>query len=223
MNNAILIQHCLSTNAATGNWSGIFNDMLRLTQQRHLSYTRAHKFDYWAMFGDIHPEMFPGAWGKVWLTLSALRYGYEYAVWFDTDAAVTDMSRDLRDALPAGKFIGAVKHDAEWLRKLDVKPHFNVGVLYVRNSPLSIEFFEDWLKAYPGPERWMDQGAFNVLIESEKYRDLFSQVDDTWNATINVNMVAKPAVSGWHGVMPPEARLEIMRQTFKDDFLKFRV
>lgn len=225
MNNAIIIQQCLSTNAWTGAWSGIFYDQLRLTQPRHMAYARAQHFDYWSIFADVHPEMPRGAWPKVWLIKDALERGYEYVAWLDTDAAVMNMDCNLRDALPADKFIGCVKHDPErsdYLKKLEVPPHYNVGVIYVRNSERTREFFESWLETHPGHPRWMEQGSFNELVVGQ-YADLMHQVDDTWNATVNVNMVNNPNVFGWHGVMPPERRLAMMVNALQNDFLTFRV
>lgn len=227
MNNALLIQQCLSVGGYTGAWSGIFCDMLRLTQQRHAAYARAWKFDYQLLYGDADGRMAGGAWDKVVLVKQALERGYPYVVWMDTDAAIMDFDTDLRTALPDGIGIGAVVHDpatSEFLRGcVDVKRHYNVGVLYVRNSERTLEFFTAWLKAHPGPARWMDQGAFNELIEDERFTGLVGQVPDRFNATVNVNMVDKPAVMGWHGVMPPERRLTEMRGALASDFIEFRV
>lgn len=226
MNNAILIQHCLSSNSWTRKWAGIFYDQLRLTQPRHMAYARAHSMDYWSIFGDIHPEMAMGAWGKIWLLSDALARGYEYAIWLDTDAAIMNLDCDLRDALPADKYIGVVEHNparSAYLRTNQVPAHLNVGVLYVRNSDLTRQFLAAWLESFPGDGRWMEQGAFNDLARDPVYAPLVSAVDDTWNATVNVNPVNDPNVQGWHGVMPPEKRLEMMKNALRDDFLKFRV
>lgn len=226
MNNAIIIQQCLSASSWTAPWSNIFYDMLRLVQPRHAAYARAHCMDYQVTYGDIHPEQMGGAWPKVWLIQSALQAGYEFVIWLDTDAAIMDFEKDLRDALPQDKLIGAVLHDPEkspYLKSLQVPPHLNVGVLYVRNALLSMEFMADWLSTYPGAERWAEQGAFNELVASEKYRDVCTPVEDTYNATVNVNQVEKPIIQGWHGVMPPDKRLQMMRSFLADDFIKFRV
>jgi hypothetical protein len=226
MNNAVIIQQCLSSGGYTGNWSGIFYDMLRLTQQRHAAYARAHGFDYWCIMGDVHPGKQGGAWDKIALVLDALRRGYEYIVWLDTDAAVMDFEADLRDALPDGACVGAVVHDparSPFLRQNQVPRHQNVGVLYVRNDPRSVKFFEDWLAAWPGLpglERWAEQGVFNKLAEDV---DFVVGVDDKYNATVEVNMVDHPVVKGWHGVMPPERRLAMMRGELQNDFIFFRV
>lgn len=229
MNNAILIQQCLSVGDYTGAWSGIFYDQLRLTQPRHAAYARAHKMDYWCMYGDVHPGKKGGAWDKVQLILAALEKGYEQVFWLDTDAAIMDMEADLRDALSEGEGVGAVVHDPErsvYLQQYQVPKHMNVGVLYVRNGEKTVHFFKRWLSSWPGlpgQERWAEQGAFNQIKEEEYYAGIARAVEDKWNATVNVNEVLNPVVKGWHGVMPPERRLSLMLDTLKDDFLKFRV
>lgn len=225
MNKAIILQHCSSASNWMGSaqWAGVFYDMLRLTQQRHAAYARAHHFDYWCIYGDVHGEMWPGAWGKIWMVLDAFERGYEYAVWIDTDAAIMDFETDLRDALPEGKDIGAVIHDpnkAPFLKANNVPKHMNVGVLYVRNTPESVAFFTKWRDSFPGDPRWMEQGIFNNMAQDNP---IVCAVDDRWNATVGVNMVDKPAVKGWHGIQPAEARLNLMREELAEDFIRFRV
>lgn len=226
MNDAIILQHCLSVPGKYDPWNGIFYDMLRLAVGRHSAYARAHRMDYRVNFGDIHPEQDRGAWGKVWMILDALKQGYEHAIWLDTDAAIMDMQADLRDALPAGKLIGAVTHDpaaSPFLAQYGVPKHHNVGVLYVKNGPRAVRFFEAWAASYPGDPRWMDQGTFNTLAASDEYADIVASVDDKYNATINVNIVDAPAVKGYHGIMPPERRLAIMHADLRNDYVRFRI
>jgi hypothetical protein len=227
MNSALLLQVCnsASPHSQFGVYSGIFYDMLRLSYPRHSAYARAHQMDYWHIMGD-QKEMLLGAWPKVLLIRDALKAGYPFIAYLDTDAVVWNMECDLRDALPADKLIGAVLHDpakSAYLQSAQVPAHQNVGVLYFRNDPLTHEFIEDWLASYPVDDRWQEQGVFNTLIASDKYKDITCVVDDTWNATVNVNMVTTPAVMAWHGIMPPERRLDMMRNTLADDHLRFRV
>jgi D-hexose-6-phosphate mutarotase len=67
----------------------------------------------------------------------------------------------------------------------------------------------------------MEQGAFNKL--TEKYNNVVFQMDDKFNATVNVNMVADPVIYAWHGVNPWEARYDAMRDVLKEDYINFRV
>jgi len=220
-NNSVIIQQCFDFHN-----SHTFSDMMHLTYQRHCTYAESHNFDYWHVLGTLYPDMITntqgGGWCKIGLIQMALKRGYDYIAWIDADAAITSEC-DLRDALPAGKFIGAAHHDAPWFPQYQILPHYNIGVTYWRNNPLVLEFTQDWLSRYPGDMRWMEQGTFNAMIAEDKYKDLFAPVEAKWNATINVNEVEKPNIMGWHGVMPEARRFSMMKEVFKDDFIKYRI
>lgn len=203
---------------------GPFSDMLRLTYQRHASYAWAHGMEYWPLFATLKPDLWPGGWGKIWLMRLMLDQGYKHVFYIDTDAAIIDMDCDLRDGLPEGKLIGAVEHWApDWFPKFDIPRHYNIGVLFLRNEPRTAEFLDDWIARFPGHPRWLEQGAFNEMVADDKYKDIFHPLEAKWNATYRVNAVEHPCIAGWHGVMPESNRLAMMREVFKEDFLKFRV
>ena len=203
---------------------GPFADMLRLTYQRHAAYAWAHGMEYWTIAGCLKPEMWPGGWGKIWILQQMLQIGYQHVFWIDTDAAITDMECDLRDGISNGALISACEHWApHWFPKHDIPKHFNVGVLFLKNDPRTVEFLADWIGRYPGDKRWMEQGSFNDMIAEDKYKDIFCPLEAKWNSTYNVNEVANPCIMGWHGIMPEIKRFAMMKEVLKDDFLKFRV
>ena len=197
------------------------HEMMRLTYQRHSAYASAHMFDFWRIEGSMYPEMAGGGWEKIALIKKALELDYDFVAWIDADAAVMDFEVDLIDAIPEGKSFGTALHDAPWFKGLDILPHYNVGVTYWRNTELSRKFTAEWFAAYPGSKRWMEQGAFNELIDKDEYKDGFHTVDARFNATVNVNLVDNPVVKGWHGIMPMEKRYGMMKAEMREDFLKF--
>lgn len=223
MNNAVILQHAYEPSSILiGDHT--FNEMLRLTYNRHAAYALSHNMDYWAFQGGIHYKEMPGeagAWSKIWLMKYALK-DYEYAFWIDTDAAIMDFETDLRDAVK-DIHIGACVHDpakSEYLKSLNIDKHINIGVMYLRNTEETRAFIDKWLASYPGEKRWAEQGAFNKLMIENP---IVSVIDDKWNATVNVNMVEKPVVKGWHGVAPNTARFMQMKNELNDDFIDFRV
>jgi hypothetical protein len=203
---------------------GAFSDMLRLCYQRHSAYAWAHNMEYWAIAGSLRPELWPGGWGKIWLVRLMLDQGYKHVFWIDTDAAIVNMECDLRDALPEDKLIGACEHWApDWFPQYDIPRHYNVGVLFVKNAPVVKQFMDEWIGQYgSGGGRWLEQGVFNDMVTGE-YAGIFHKMDDTWNSTYKVNEVEHPNIMGWHGVMPEARRFAMMRETFKDDFMRFKV
>jgi len=201
---------------------GPFADMLRLTYQRHAAYAWAHNMEYIAWAGCLKPELWPGGWGKIWLMRLMLDLGYKHVFWIDTDAAIVDLDADLRDGLPDDKLIGACEHDAAWFAQVGMSRHYNVGVLFLKNHPTTVEFLDAWIGRYPGHERWLEQGVFNEMVTGE-YAGIFHPLDAKYNATFNVNEVAQPVIQAWHGVMPEARRLAMMRDLFKEDFMRYRV
>ena len=219
-NDAVIIQQAFDYQG-----SHAFSDMMRLTYQRHASYALAHNFDYWHTIGPVRADLNGGGWCKIELIARALAQGYKFVAWIDADAAIVSGEADLREALPEGKYIGACEHNADWFKlpQWQIPAHYNVGVTYWRNSQKTLYFVKEWLDAYPGDKRWMEQGSFNDLIKDERYAPYFHACDAKYNATVNVNPVSKPVVMGWHGVQPIARRLLMMKATMKDDVLKFRV
>jgi hypothetical protein len=221
-NNAVIIQHVYTKTEFFGD---AFVDMLRLTILRHMTYANGHDMDYWSFQGGLEKDhkMEAGAWAKIDLMKMAFEQGYEYVFWIDADAAIVDFNTDLRDAVKDID-IGACAHDpakSEYLKSLNVPKHVNVGVMYLRNTENAKKFVDEWLASYPGIPRWAEQGSFNLLME--KYPDIVTVIDDKWNATVNVNMVEKPVVKGYHGVMPLINRFGLMRVDCIDDHINFRV
>jgi hypothetical protein len=216
-NDAVLIQG--------GHSQPLFMDMLRLSMQRHAAYCNSHKMDYWCHFGNPCPERLDGAWDKVhWINL-AMGMHYKYVFWMDTDAAINRFDVDLRDALKDFD-IGAVCHDPEksnYLKVRGIVKHNNVGVTYYRNTDIAREFVKEWHDSYPGEDNWFEQGIFNRMSALDKYKGVVGTVDDTWNATINVNWVDNPNVVGWHGIFPWAKRVGMMKDYLKNDYLAYRI
>jgi hypothetical protein len=220
INNAVLIQHTYSN---CNVFNPTFPDMQRLIYPRHSAYCASHNIDFWSLQGGKYPKMTgeSGAWAKVGLVREALQ-DYEFVFWIDVDAAIMDFETDLRDACKDIN-IGGVVHDpakSEYLKAVQVQRHINVGCLYFRNTDTTRLFVDKWFDAWPGPVRWADQGAFNAL--TAEIPDAVTEIDDKWNATVNVNMVEKPVVMGWHGILL-HRRFLMMKDKLINDHLDFRV
>ena len=163
-----------------------------------------------------------GSWAKVGMIQEYLAKGYKYVFWVDADAAIVDFETDLRDAVKDCEW-GACVHDpakSEYLKGLKIDKHINIGVMYIKNTPGTKKFADLWRDSYPGIARWAEQGSFNNLIK--EYPGIVSAIDDKWNATLNVNMVDKPVVLGFHG-LPYAQRYSEMKKRFENDHLIYAV
>ena len=133
-----------------------------------------------------------------------MEQGYEYIVWLDPDALIKDLNTDLRLGCVDG--IGVCWHRIPQLH------HWNVGVMYVKNSIESKKFIDEWIETYPGITGWMEQGEFNRLAMQRK---VVQTISDRWNATLNYSMVPDAVVLGFHGYGSAQQRLEAMKSTLE--------
>ena len=199
MNNAILIQQC---------YPGLgYEPMLELTMERNEIYCRKWQFDYQCIIDNVVTNWEPkqGGWAKIELIRRALENGYEYVVWLDTDALIKDTDVDLREGCP--KFgIGAC-----WMR-IPQLHHWNVGVLYIRNSQEVRDFVIEWLSKFPGGRQWMEQGVFNEMGMKGK---IVNTISDKWNATLNYSMVPDAVILAYHGNGDAKQRYELMKGTLE--------
>ena len=200
MNNALLIQQVYPLEVDS------YLPMLELTRERNKAYCLRWQMDYQCLESASsakYADAEAGAWAKVELIKFALAKGYTYIIWLDADAMIKDLDTDLRDGCIDG--IGAC-----WMR-IPQLHHWNVGVLYVTNTPSVTDFIDEWLAGYPGlGDGWKEQGVFNKLAMKSK---VVQTVSDRWNATINYTMCPDAVVLGFHGDGGTNQRYEHMKQT----------
>ena len=145
--------------------------------------------------GTLSPDGEFGHWICAELIREYLKLDYKYIIYLDADTIIADLTVDLREACVPDK-IGAVWHDLHYLTP-DLS-HFNVGALYISNTPLIREFVDRWLAGYPGTRDfpWLDQGVFgNVGAEM----GIINKLDNAWNAG-HVSPSDHPVVLGLHGL-----------------------
>jgi hypothetical protein len=208
MNNAVLIQQVWIGSYPNGFGSGSYEPMMELTKERNEAYCRKHNFDYVYKLGvdglrcnDIDA----GCWTKIELIQQTIEQGYEYIVWLDPDALIADMETDLRLGCIDG--IGACWHRIPQLN------HWNVGVLFIKNTPEVKTFIDEWLSAYPGPrDGWNEQGVFNKMAMKSR---VVQTISDRWNATLNYSFVPDAVVIGYHGNGDAAKRLAMMKGTLE--------
>ena len=117
------------------------------------------------------------------------------------DTLITDFSMPLLDAVQPNK-IGAC-----WQRIPQLN-HWNVGALYIHNSPETRTFVDEWF-VQPNPhDGWNEQGVFNRMALKNK---VVSTISDRWNSTIYVGVVPDTVVLGFHGLVD---RYNAMKQSF---------
>ncbi len=181
-----------------------YDAMLALTQARHAAYCMLHRCEYdGQIIKSERYNIIQGGWEKIALIHEAMQKGYKNIIWLDADTLIVDTNTPLTDAIRPGK-IGACWHRIPQLN------HWNVGALYISNTPETQAFIAEWL-AQPNPNNgWNEQGVFNRLAMKSKAVETIS---DRWNATLNYSMVPDAVVLGYHGYADSQGRLQAMKDT----------
>lgn len=187
---------------------GPYSEMAYINNERNKKYCEKWGFDWELHIGTLDPKYADyrvGSWVKVEQIIRALQEPYRYVVSLEPDTLIRDFNTDLRDGCPNG--VGACWH------RHHVGHQWNVGALYMQNTPDVRACIDEWLKEFPAEPVWRDNGAFNVVGKRNK---TIQTISDRWNATLDVSMVPDAVVLGFHGVgASSQARLDTMKLALK--------
>jgi len=169
--------------------------MLELSVARHAAYCAKHNITYWPVLGDVQFERAPH-WNKITLVRHALALGFEIVVWLDADTLIVRDDEDIRTALNGGGPLALAQHPSPGFNGSPT--HWNSGVMVMRNTPRTREFFDAVWEAGPhGDHHWHEQARMLLLLP--QFPDLLQRLDDKWNSTICLTDVPNPVVRAWHG------------------------
>lgn len=121
-------------------------------------------------------------WLKLHLLNKALKSGYEQVLILDADTWIKDATPDIRINRRAGKYIYMANGYTN---------RFNSGVLWVRNHPEAIAFFEQVinhrLETVPSEDEvgWGENGH---IIHHAKQSNIVAELDTKWNNTFNTEL-----------------------------------
>lgn len=189
MNDTLIFTH-IYANTEAAEWTA-------LTVPRIIRYCLMHQMDFQYIQADPpHPDYGKhnvGHWAVPYYLMQFMELDYKNIICLDHDCILADMQADLSDAIVQDK-IGACWHEMSEFYN-GAKGHYNVGTIYVSNTPKVLDFVSEWLSMFPGDERWHEQGAFNSLGME---RGIINRLDDCWDSGY-INKSDHPVVLGFHG------------------------
>lgn len=180
--------------------------LLDLTESTHRAYAERHGMAYHRVNGAL--TQWYGTWDQIPCILNALDEADE-VYWLDADTLIIS-DDDLRDAWPSDmqRRAGAVA----MCRHPGPPPHWNCGVLLVRNAPEVRTFFRCVLYRSPGGPPWWQQQVMNDMLATPIWSWLLCPIDDRWNSTWGVNEVRDPVIVAWHNGQGPGVKLAAMKK-----------
>jgi hypothetical protein len=163
-----------------------FMEQLQLTQAHHAKKCYDYGYDYilCSHKTNKHP-----VWGKVDTIQKAVELGYRQIFWLDTDAIwISDIP--LSSAFVNNAVFNVTYHTHH-------PAHFNLGVMYIQNTPCLSSFLKLWQSTDDQGHYWYEQYVFNQLRD----HTLIHTLSHKWNA---VNWIPEysdpdPIVIAWHG------------------------
>jgi len=178
-----------------------YTPLLDLTEPLHRAYAERHGLSYMRFDGPYAVE-WTGHWDAIWLLDRLLACAWvDRVFWLDADTLITG-DEDLRAAL--GGRLAMCRHPGP-------PPHWNCGVLFLRNGPRMREWIHEIWRRGPGEWPWYQQQIMNDLLAEERWNEMVERLDDRWNSTYRVTAVDEAVIRAWHGVLGPDAKLARMQ------------
>lgn len=175
--------------------SGDYIPMLESVMAWHSAYARRHGILYQPSFGSVVDGR-SAKWGRFPLLIQTMKAGYaDIVVWLDTDCVIADPKTSLLEATNEFLLIGAVVHPETYK---DEPYHLNMGVMYLRTSPKTIDLLERvHAMGHIEGEHWDNQPTIYTVARELKIP--ICRIGNRWNSTVGVNECLNPVVVGFHG------------------------
>lgn len=192
------------------------NAMLELVKPLHSTYAFGHDLDL-RVLNDTAPMNAAFFFLRYQYLLDALREGYEYAFYLETDVLINNNDVDMRRMVknkPIGMAFGSVPGGEP--------EHFNTGVIAVKNDPQAIEWLQAVLDKTP-PEMDEETGVWwerpncqqviaNDLLKLDTWANLVERLDNRWNYPVTLGEPQSAYIVAWHGVQGEANKLARMRE-----------
>jgi hypothetical protein len=153
----------------------------------------------------------PGGWIKIEPILEALSGAFDLVLWVDADVWVARTEIDIRNVTSPGIHLHMAWHVPAWhvpAPPYGDPPHFNTGVMLIRASDWSRNFFKRVWEVGPLEHRWNDQATIHHVLGydfiagfgDDRPDDVrqapVSRLNITWNSIPDVRQLDDPVI--WH-------------------------
>lgn len=193
-----------------------------LTVPRMQVLAQAHGYDMRALQGDNWQR--PRGWLKIEAIRSALDDGFDFVFWLDVDTVVLRSDVDVRTAAVDGADLHMVWHgpDTSEVADKNLVPHFNSGVMLIRATDWSRDFFSRVWDVGQLPHPWFDQATILHLLgyddclglgparPDEPNRSRLARLDTAWNSVPGLAAAPDPIIHHYAGIGNPATRLRLI-------------
>jgi hypothetical protein len=191
------------------------------TVPRMHALAQAHGYDVRVVHRDNWERQ--RGWIKIEAIREALDGNFDFLFWIDVDAVVLRCEVDVRTAAVDNADLHMVWHGPD-TSKLEavILPHFNTGIMLIRVTDWSRNFFRRVWEVGQLPHPWADQATilhllgYNDCLElgpdrpEEANRSRLARLDTAWNSIPGIATAPDPIIHHYAGIVNPETRLRLL-------------
>jgi hypothetical protein len=192
------------------------------TVPRMQAFAAAHGYEVRVAYKDRWES------NETWIKIEAIRglleENFDFIFWLDIDALIVRRDVDVRTAAVDAADLHIVWHgpNTSLMQGEQFEPHYNCGVLLIRVSDWSRDFFKRVWDVGQLAHHWGDQATILHLLgydnilglgperPDEPDRSRVARLDSAWNAVLGVAMAPDPIIHHHAGVSNPATRLRLM-------------
>ena len=163
-------------------------------------------------------------WIKIEAIREAIDSNFDFLFWIDVDAVILRCEVDVRTAAVDNADLHMVWHgpDTSKLEALDFVPHFNTGIMLIRVTDWSRNFFRRVWEVGQLPHPWADQATILHLLgydgclalgpnrPEESNRSRLARLDTAWNSIPGIATAPNPIIHHYAGIVNLGTRLRLI-------------
>jgi len=205
-------------------YDSVQQPLAAITIPRMQAFAEAHGYEKRVIHGDHWKR--PRGWLKIEVIRAALEDNFDFVLWMDVDAIVLRNDVDVRTAAVDEAHLHMAWHgpDTSEILAADFVPHFNSGVMLIRVSDWSRDFFRRVWEIGELPHHWFEQATILHALgydeclglglgpdrPNEPSRSGLARLDTAWNSIPGLATVPDPIVHHYAGIGNPSTRLRII-------------
>jgi len=185
-----------------------YRSLAALTVPQMRRYAASHGYDI-RVLDQMDAGESPVEWAKIKVIRDALQDDVEFLLWIDADALIVRLDQDIRECISADVDLYMAWHGPDSARVdwAGFVPHYNSGVMLIRNTPWAHDFFSRvWDQRGRIRHAWNDQAAIHWVlgymsslgragdIENEADRSHVGRLESRWNSIPGVVMADDPVI-----------------------------
>jgi hypothetical protein len=203
-------------------YNSTLQPLAAFTVPRMHAFAAAHGYQVRVVFKDQWQR------GDTWIKIEAIRAvledNFDFIFWVDIDALIVRRDVDVRTAAVDGADLHMVLHGPKTslLQGVDFEPQYNCGIMLIRVTSWSRDFFKRVWDVGQLAHPWGDQATilhllgYDNILElgperpEEPDRSRVARLDSAWNAVLGVAMAPDPIIHHHAGVSNLATRFRLM-------------